>query len=63
MAPRWAYTEKPPEERWPTIRATKVPFDQIRKHLPASTRSVSAEERREQIRIRQEHVQRRYRQF
>ena len=63
MAPRWAYTEKPPQERWPTIRATKVPFDQIRKHLPASTRSVSAEERREQIRIRQEHVQRRYRQF
>jgi hypothetical protein len=63
MAPRWAYTEKPPQERWPTIRATKVPFDQIRKHLPASTRTVSAEERREQIRIRQEHVQRRYRQF
>jgi hypothetical protein len=63
MAPRWAYTEKPPQERWPTIRATRVPFDQIRNHVPASTRSVSAEERREQIRIRQEHVQRRYRQF
>jgi hypothetical protein len=60
MAPRWAYFEKPPQEAWPTITATKVPFAEIRKHLPASTRSVSAAERREAIRIRQLHVQRRF---
>jgi hypothetical protein len=63
MAARWAYTEKPPRERWPTIRAAKVRFAEIRAHLPAGVRAVSPEERRERIRIRQEHVQRRYRQF
>jgi hypothetical protein len=60
MAPRWAYFEKPPPEQWPTIAAKKVPFARIREHLPAGTRSVSAEERREAIRIRQQHVQRRF---
>jgi hypothetical protein len=60
MAPRWAYFEKPPPEIWPTISAGKVRFDEIRKHLPASTRSVSDGERREAIRIRQLHVQRRF---
>ncbi len=63
MAARWAYTEKPPQERWPTIRAEKVRFDEIRSRLPAGVRQVSPVERRDQIRIRQEHVQRRYRQF
>jgi hypothetical protein len=60
MAPRWAYFEKPPPEIWPTITATKVRFDEIRRHLPAGTRTVSAAERREAIRIRQLHVQRRF---
>jgi hypothetical protein len=60
MAPRWAYFEKPPQEQWPRIRATKVRFDEIRRHLAPGTRSVSAAERREQIRIRQRHVQRRF---
>jgi hypothetical protein len=60
MAPRWAYFEKPPQEQWPRIRATKVRFDEIRKHLPPGTRTVSPEERREAIRIRQLHVQRRF---
>jgi hypothetical protein len=60
MAPRWAYFEKPPPERWPTIRATQVRLDEVRKHLPPSTRTVSPEERIAQIRIRQQHVQRRF---
>jgi hypothetical protein len=60
MAPRWAYFEKPPPEQWPTIRATKVRCDEIRDHLAPGTRSVSEEERREQVRIRQRHVQRRF---
>jgi len=63
VAPRWAYSEQPAPEDWPTLEAKKVRFDEIREHLPASTRSVTPEERREQIRIRQEHVQRRYRVF
>jgi hypothetical protein len=40
-----------------------VRFDEIRGHLPADTRTVSAAERAERIRVRQEHVQRRYRVF
>jgi hypothetical protein len=63
MAPRWSYSETPPKERWPTVRARKVAFDDIREHLPEGVRSVSPEERAERIRMRQEHVQRRYRVF
>ena len=60
MAPRWAYFEKPPPEHWPIIRATKVRHDEIRAHLAPGTRTVSPDERRAQIRIRQRHVQRRF---
>ncbi len=63
MAPRWAYSEPPPTEQWPSITAKKVRFDEIRRHLPAATRTVSADERRRQIRIRQAHVQKRFRVF
>lgn len=63
LTPRWAYSETPPPEQWPTITATKVAFDEIRKNLPADTREVTPEARREQVRIRQEHVLRRYRSF
>jgi hypothetical protein len=61
MSIRWTYSDKP--DQLPTIKATKVPFAAIRQHLPAGVRTVSPEERREQIRIRQEHVQRRFRQY
>jgi hypothetical protein len=63
MSPRWTYADTPPREDWPTVTARKVPFDQLREHLPESTRTVSPSERMEQIRIRQAHVQRRYRPF
>ena len=63
LTPRWAYSETPPADEWPSISARKVPFDEIRKHLHESTRTVSRAERREQIRIRQQHVQKRFRVF
>jgi len=63
LTPRWAYSETPPPEEWPSIKATKVRFDEIRKYLPAETRTVSQAERNEQIRVRQQHVQKRYRAF
>ena len=63
LSPRWAYSETPPTDRWPRISAKKVPFDKVREHLHADTRRTSPEERRDQIRIRQRHVQRRYRVF
>jgi hypothetical protein len=63
MSPRWTYATTPPPERWPTLAATKVPFDSIRDHLPGDVRSVAPDERAARIRVRQEHVRRRYRAF
>lgn len=63
LTPRWAYSETPDPEDWPSVRATKVRFSEIRKHLPSDTGSVTPEQRQAQIRIRQEHVQRRFRVF
>jgi len=58
---RWTYSTPPPE--LPKATATKVSLATVRQHLPAQTRTVSPAERREQVTIRQEHVQRRYRQY
>jgi hypothetical protein len=58
---RWAYTQAP--DAVPTTAVTKLDFAALRSHLPAATRSVSTTERRERIRIRQAHVQRRYRHY
>lgn len=63
MAPRWAYSETPPQERWPRISAVKVPWDEIRQHLPGETPVTTPQQRREQIALRQRHVQRRFRSF
>ena len=57
---RWTYSERPAE--LPTTRVEKLRLGEIRARLPAGTRSVSPEERRERIAARQRHVQRRYRQ-
>jgi hypothetical protein len=35
----------------------------VRDHLPSETRTISSDERRQQIHVRQRHVQRRYRQY
>jgi hypothetical protein len=61
MALRWTYPTKP--DQLPTVTVTKVGFDAIRDHLPADVRMVSQAERRAQILLRQEHVQRRFRQY
>ncbi len=63
MSPRWAYSEQPPKEHWPTISVKKVKVADVRSHLPAHTAEVSPEERARRIAIRQEHAQRRYRCF
>lgn len=63
MTPRWTYSETPAQEDWPVITAKKVPFSEIRQHLPAATAKISPQQRRDQILVRQQHVQRRYRVF
>lgn len=61
MAVRWAYPVKP-KENLPWATARKVKLSEVLQHLPAGTRLITPQERRAQIAIRQEHVQRRYRQ-
>ena len=58
---RWTYSELP--GRLPTTEVRKIRVGEIRAQLPAGVRSVTAAERRDRIRIRQAHVQRRYRHY
>lgn len=57
---RWAYPEKP-MDNLPWATGKRVKFSDIASHLPADIKRITPEERRHQIAIRQEHVQRRYR--
>jgi hypothetical protein len=61
MAQRWTYTETPAE--LPTISARKVAIADVIGSLPSGTRTVTADERRDAVFVRQAHVQRRYRQY
>ncbi len=63
LTPRWAYATPPDESEWPEIDARVVPVDEVRAHLPKETRRVGQEERRETIRARRRHVERRFRSF
>ncbi len=63
LSHRWAYSEIPPRDEWPTISGKKVSFDEIGEHMPADMPVLSNAERKQQIAIRQAHVQRRFRVF
>lgn len=63
IAPRWAYSETPAQDQWPSISLKKVPFDELRRHLPESTPIITPQQRQKQVEIRQRHVQRRFRSF
>jgi hypothetical protein len=58
LSQRWAYHEQPDE--LPTVEFQKVPVSEVSDHLPRETARVTPEERREQVRVRQGHVQRRF---
>lgn len=58
---RWTYSQPPSE--LPRTKVTPIQLADVRAHLPVAARHVSPEERRRQVRIRQEHLQRRYRQY
>jgi hypothetical protein len=63
MSPRWAYSETPAPSDWPEISGKKVKFAEIMDHLPAGTKRMTPEERRQEIAVRQRHVLKRYRVF
>jgi hypothetical protein len=63
MSPRWAYSDQPEPSDWPEIKGKKVKLSELMDHLPATTKRMTPEERREEIAIRQRHVIKRYRAF
>ncbi|MEM9175306.1 MAG: hypothetical protein AAGC67_08720 [Myxococcota bacterium] len=63
LSHRWAYSELPDKEDWPTITCRVVPFDEAAACFPADQPKVSPAERAEAIRIRERHVQKRFRVF
>ncbi|NQZ98379.1 MAG: DUF1214 domain-containing protein [Myxococcales bacterium] len=60
LSQRWAYHQLPDD--LPTVETRLVAFADVLDQLPADTKRVTPEERREQIRVRQAHTQLRYRQ-
>ncbi|MCX2978578.1 hypothetical protein [Candidatus Marimicrobium litorale] len=63
LSHRWAYSELPAKEQWPKINAKKIRFDQAASHFPADQPILTEAQRRETIKIRQRHVQKRFRVF
>jgi len=63
LSHRWAYSEIPPEEDWPTIKAKKISLSEVGDYMPADMPRLTPEQRREEIKIRQAHVQKRFRVF
>ena len=61
MALRWTYATKP--DALPAVEVMKVQLADVVKHLFPGTPTITPEQRREQVAIRQAHVQRRYRQY
>ena len=63
LSHRWAYSELPPKDEWPTISCKVISFDEVQSAFPEDQPKVTPEQRREVIRSRQKHVQKRYRVF
>ncbi|MEM9254972.1 MAG: hypothetical protein AAGA91_05965 [Pseudomonadota bacterium] len=63
MTARWAYSHTPEQAEWPDISARKVKIVDLPELLPEGTPAIAPEQRRQQIAVRQKHVQRRFRSF
>jgi hypothetical protein len=63
MSPRWAYSQTPVADQWPSIRATKARLSELRAHLPENTPVFTPAQRRVEIAARQRHVRKRFRVF
>ena len=61
MSLRWAYSDQPEPSDWPEISGKKVKLAELMDHLPKGTKTMTPEERRAEIAVRQRHVLKRYR--
>jgi len=62
-AMRFLFRENPPTDQAPTAEATLIKLEALGEILPAGTPKVGAEERQEEIAIRQSHIKRRWRDY
>ena len=60
---RYTYSQKPPQDQWPTLDVKKVAFSEIANELPKDTAVADQATRDAHILMRHRHVQRRYRQY
>jgi hypothetical protein len=60
---RFTYSTMPSPDQLPKVKTHVAPFAEVRKLLPSDTPVFTAEDRMKQIRARQLHVARRYRQY
>ena len=63
LSHRWAYSEIPPEDKWPNISAKLIKLSEVDDHIPADMPRINEQQRKDVIHERQQHVQRRYRAF
>jgi len=61
LAMRFVYRENPPSERLPRAEATLIKLGTLSEVLPEDVPTVSAEQRRSEIAVRQSHIKRRWR--
>jgi len=62
-AMRFLFRENPPTDQAPTAEATLIKIEALGDILPAGTPKVGAEERQEEIAIRQSHIKQRWRDY
>ena len=60
---RWTHHAPPAPTELPSATARKVALSELESLLAATTRKVAPAEREQQLQVRREHVQRRYRQY
>lgn len=60
---RFTYAAMPGADQLPKVKTRLIPFERLKDTLPPDTPAFSAQDRARQIRIRQRHVAKRYRQY
>lgn len=63
LSHRWAYSVLPDEDKFPTISAQKIKLSEVDEVIPADMPRLTEAQRKAEMAIRAEHVQRRYRSF
>lgn len=63
LSMRFIYEQDPPRAGMPSIKTFATKVDDVRDVLPSDTPTVTPEDRRREVDVRQRHIQRRWRQY